>query len=130
VGKSGKVTRKCSVCKKIIEEEHCKDHPAAPVVFDLFGYFLLSDGTEDIMCFVNSDSLLPYVKMRQEEFQRRAYEINIYPIMQKNLLGKCVSVSGNIRSGQNGLSIRVESISNINADDMKGIEKIVEEEFQ
>ncbi len=130
VGANVKINRKCSVCRKILEDDHCKDHPDAPAIFDLFGYFLISDGTEDLMCFVNSDSLLPFINMKADEFQKRAYEINLHPLMEKNLKGKCLSVSGNIRSGNNGFSLRVTSIKDIGPDDVKSVEKLVEEEFQ
>ncbi|CAC11531.1 conserved hypothetical protein [Thermoplasma acidophilum] len=130
VGQGSRIFTKCSVCRRIVEDGTCKDHPKAPVYPDIFGYFSISDGTGTITCYINSDSFLPYAGISQDQFRRDAYSMNPNSLIKKNLLGKCISVSGDLRSQDDRIVMNVQSMKAISAEDNREIESIIEEEFQ
>ncbi|PYB68674.1 replication factor A [Thermoplasma sp. Kam2015] len=130
VGQGSRIFTKCSVCKKIVENGKCNDHPKAPVYPDLFGYFSISDGTGTITCYINGDSFLPYAGIPQEQFRRDAYSMNPNAIIKKNLIGKCISVTGDLRMQDDKITLNVQSIRAISAEDNREITNIIEEEFQ
>ncbi|BAB60353.1 TVG1242712 [Thermoplasma volcanium GSS1] len=130
VGQGSRIFTKCSICKKILEDGKCKDHPRAPVYLDIFGYFLLSDGTGSLTCYLNKDSFLPYIKMDTEEFKSQAFSMNPNMLIKKNILGKCLSVTGDLRLRDDKITMNASSIKEADADSVKDIEKTIQEEFQ
>ncbi|KAA8922477.1 replication factor A [Thermoplasma sp.] len=130
VGQGSRIFTKCSVCRRIVEDGKCKDHPSAPVYPDIFGYFSLSDGTGTLTCYINSDSFLPYAGITQDQFRRDAYSMNPNMVIRKNLLGKCISVSGDLRIQDDKMTLNAQSIRAISQEDNREIGNIIEEEFQ
>ena len=130
--KSGLVMR-CSVCNNRLDDLHCPDHPEAPVVYDLFAYFTLDDGTGSIQCTGGKTALLSHLGFTQEEYAPENNKISrrlVLSRLQEKLLGRAVVIEGDVTRNQSGTSVRISSLNYMDTDFMKKLEARMGADFQ
>lgn len=130
--KSGLVMR-CSVCNSKLDDIHCPNHPEALVVYDLFAYFTLDDGTGSIQCTGGKAALLSHLGFTQEEYTPENKKISrrlVSSLLQEKLLGRTVVIEGDVARNQSGISVRISSLNYVDTEFMKKLEARMGADFQ
>ncbi|HLH86214.1 MAG TPA: replication protein A [Thermoplasmataceae archaeon] len=129
--KSGLVYR-CSQCRNRLDEIRCPDHPDAPILYDIFAYFTVDDGTGSILCTAGSGALLKLIGIKSDEFtpsNRSISKRSVIEMLQKNILGNGLVITGDVVSGTGGLSVRGRDISHIDASNLSRLSSFLEADF-
>ncbi|MEM0157323.1 MAG: OB-fold nucleic acid binding domain-containing protein [Thermoplasmataceae archaeon] len=130
--KSGLVMR-CSVCNSRLDDIHCPDHPEASVVYDLFAYFTLDDGTGSIQCTGGKNALLGHIGFTPEQYTPENKTISrrlVASRLQEKLLGRAVVIEGDVTRNQSGTSVRISTLNYMDTDFMKKLEARMGADFQ
>ena len=114
--KSG-IIKRCSECNKPLSTGVCPDHPDKPTKLDIFSYFTLDDGTKYIQCIAGKKAIMPYIGVKEEELPRYAGEI--YRMLEDKLYGHAVKVNADFIKNDGDLSLRVNSIENVEKEDIR-----------
>ncbi|WP_236940595.1 replication protein A [Ferroplasma acidiphilum] len=113
--KSG-IIKRCSECNKPLSNGVCPDHPEKPTKLDIFSYFTLDDGTKYIQCIAGKNAIMPFIGIKEEELPHYAGEI--YRMLEEKLYGHAVKINADFIKNEEDLSLRVNSITNIEREDI------------
>ncbi|GGM67772.1 replication protein A [Thermogymnomonas acidicola] len=132
VGEKSGIIYRCSVCNRVIEEVRCPDHPIDVPKMDIFAYFTLDDGTGTVQCTCGRQVLMPLLGLTDADLDFTKSRLDTRTIsgrIEAALLGRAISVEGDLTKGTNGLTLRARSISYISKDDLKEISIMIQEEI-
>ncbi len=130
--KSGLVMR-CSECNQRLDDLRCPDHPEAPLVYDMFAYFTLDDGTGHIQCTGGRYAFLPLIGLTQEQFVPSNTAISrrsIQAALEDHIPGKAFVINGDVVKNQMGLTLRINTIRYMDEEFLKKFSAILEADFQ
>ncbi len=114
--KSG-IIKRCEICNKPLSTGVCADHPNEKTVLDIFTYFTVDDGTGIMQAIAGKNAILPLIGIEEDEIPKYANEI--YDKMNEKLYGHAFKMNVDFVINEDGLSLRVNSISELDETGLK-----------
>jgi replication factor A1 len=111
--KSGLIAR-CAECKQKIDDIRCADHPEAKLIFDIFCYFTIDDGTDYLQVSAGYDALKNVTNISQDYLnneKRPPLKREVKEKLNENLLHHVLVIKGNLKLSVMGLTLRSTEVS-------------------
>jgi replication factor A1 len=129
--KSGLITR-CSECNTKLDDIRCADHPEKGVKYDVFTYFTMDDGTGYMQVNAGFDAISELTGITQEYLSDEKVpplKKEIRNRLDKGLMHGALSIHGNARMTEQGMSFKAMKIVKMDQKNFRQIVSIQEEEF-
>jgi replication factor A1 len=129
--KSGLITR-CSECNTKLDDIRCADHPEKSVKYDVFTYFTMDDGTGYMQVNAGFDAISELTGITQEYLSNEKVpplKKEIRNRLDKGLMHGALSIYGNARMTEQGMSFKAMKIVKMDQKNFRQIVSIQEEEF-
>lgn len=110
------LTRRCSNCRKILDDLKCPDHPSDGYFLDLFASFVLSDGSGEIHSTAGRAALVPFLGISEEELDPAKSNLSRRDAFEKirsRLTTVALKVRGDVVITQNGMNYRITEIAEL-----------------
>ncbi len=118
--KSGLVVR-CSECNQRVDDVRCADHPDAKLIYDIFAYFTVDDGTDYLQVNAGYEALKNIIKISREYLdnpQRPPLKKEVKEKVEIALVHNALKIKGNLRINNMGLSMRSSEVSYVTNNDI------------
>ena len=118
--KSGLVVR-CSECNQRVDDVRCADHPDAKLIYDIFAYFTVDDGTDYLQVNAGYEALKNIINISREYLdnpQRPPLKKEVKEKVEIALVHNALKIKGNLRINNMGLSMRSSEVSYVTNNDI------------
>ncbi len=127
IGEKSGLFAKCSQCNQRVDDIRCYDHPESPLIYDIFAYFTVDDGTDFIQVSAGLDALGELAGITKEflnDPKKPPLKREIKEKISTNIMHHALRISGNLRNGNNGLTLRSTQIKIIQKEDIVELNQI------
>ena len=131
VEKGSGIIRRCSVCRKIVNEEHCNIHPDSETFNDLRIKCILDDGTGAVVGFMDRSVSESFLGRDMESLisdigKDIACEEDLKIKISREIEGKHFKITCDVVSGSSGTQLIINRIEQFYPDINKVSKKILE----